>query len=261
MEEIRDIYQRFKNNATRLAGGSPDIIRRAALLHGIFLNSKGNHTFPQIALHGALWAAGFFETTRKLGTIIQWRYFYNSRERTYRMSLLKQFYEGFRNVNRSVFIDTYTNYYFSKEYGNHPEAATLLHPELLKSLNNLHEAVAKGKSLTPAEKKTLFMHSLQWEQEITAAPGVRAEVARFDCPILTFICLKPIVHFEYFPKSKYLLFKNFSETNERIANAVKSYEVAEMSGWNSVVKTMDNYNLLPKGFSQNPHTFLKEISA
>ena len=49
--------------------------------HRVFADSAGNHAFPMVALHGALWAAGFFETTGRLGHALRARYFYDARER------------------------------------------------------------------------------------------------------------------------------------------------------------------------------------
>ena len=63
----------------------------------------------QIATHGALWAYRYFEVGGWLGRVIANRYFYNAQEKQFRLGLLQSFAEGFRKVNRSVCIDTYTN--------------------------------------------------------------------------------------------------------------------------------------------------------
>src|SRR5207253_3094463 len=42
----------IRREAVRLAGGPGDIPPRVALHHAIFLDSGGNHCFPEVALHG-----------------------------------------------------------------------------------------------------------------------------------------------------------------------------------------------------------------
>ena len=49
----------------------------------------------------------------------------------YRHGLLQGFAEGFKTANRSVFIDTYSNYHFVKNFGEEKEAENILKPELL----------------------------------------------------------------------------------------------------------------------------------
>src|SRR5580700_7263571 len=109
LEHLQSLYARQKERSTQLAGDLLDIPRRAVLLNEIYRDSGENHAFSQIAAHGALWAYRFFEVGGRLGRIFAWRYFYNSGERAYRRGLLNRFAEGFREVNRLVFIDTFTN--------------------------------------------------------------------------------------------------------------------------------------------------------
>ena len=74
---LQDAYMRIRAEATLLAGELTDIPKRVVELYSIYHDSYGNHTFPQVALHGALWAYGFFETTGTLGHAISYRYWYN----------------------------------------------------------------------------------------------------------------------------------------------------------------------------------------
>ncbi|PIQ84178.1 MAG: hypothetical protein COV75_03550 [Candidatus Omnitrophica bacterium CG11_big_fil_rev_8_21_14_0_20_63_9] len=242
---LRQAYERLRADAMLLAGELTDIPKRVAGLHAIYRHSKGNHAFPQVALHGALWAYGFFETTGTLGNAISYRYWYSRNERVFRLQMLKTFSDGFKSANRSVFIDTWTNYYFSLRYGTEREANQIIAQELLDGLNAVHEAARRGFALGKAEKKKMFELSLRWEQEQTVAPTVKEEVAKFSCPILTALVLKPAVRFRYFPRWKYFFFKNFADTSERIQRAMDSYDLAERIGWDVVVNTMAAYKRPP----------------
>lgn len=256
-----DAYAAIRQEATRLAGEPGDFGRRVALHYGLYLDSAGNHAFPLLALHGVLWASQFFATTGRIGDALRARYFYNQRERAFRMAMLHGFSEGFKLVNRKVFVDTFTNYHYTKHVAGHPAAAGLLHPELFTALAEMHTAARTGAALTPARKRHVYIQSLQFEQEVTVAPGIQDELAKFDCPILTFLCLKPVVRFAYFPRRTFLLFRNFSDTSERIAKAHRSYDLAERAGWTHVSDSVRRYGLLPDAFFVDPLAYGRQLAA
>lgn len=254
-------YQELRCEATLLAGAPSDIPQRAALLHEIFLDSKGNHGFAEIATHGALWGYKFFETTGTLGNLISYRYFYDRDEMKYRHGLLQTFSEGFKSANRAVFIDTYSNYYFTKTHGEEAETKEILEPELLNALCRIHRAAKSDELLDFKTRRELFNTTLQWEQETTVAPAVKAEVAKFDCPILRRLVLKPVVRFSYFPRLKYFRFKNFTDTVERIRNAHQSFEIADKTGWQNVFAAMGKYEVLDELFFADPTVFTRNLKA
>jgi hypothetical protein len=243
-EHPNDGYAALRAEAARLAGEPADILPRVKVHHAIYQDSAGNHAFPLVALHGALWAAGFFETTGRLGDALRVRYFYDQSERDYRMSLLAGFAEGFKRVNRDVLIDTFTNYFYTKRYGQHPAAGGLLHPDLFAALTAMHSATRAGVSLPDPQKRDLFQQALEHEQEVTVAPGVQSEVDKFDCPILRFLCLRPIVHLAYFPKQTFFFFRNFADKDERITKAMRSYDLANRAGWTAVEAAMHSSKLV-----------------
>ena len=53
MNDLARAHEEIRADATRLAGGPGDMPQRVALLHAIFADSRGNHAFPEVALHGA----------------------------------------------------------------------------------------------------------------------------------------------------------------------------------------------------------------
>jgi hypothetical protein len=261
MGDLASAHAEIRDDATRLAGGPGDMPQRVALLHAIFVDSHGNHAFPEVALHGALWAYGFYERRGTLSRMIAYRYFYDADERAHRSYMLFEFSQGFKEANRSVFIDTYTNYVFSKRHGEEPGADEIVAPELLEALNRVHRAARAERRLTPAERGQVFERALLLEQEITVGPKVREEVAKFDCPVLTAIVLRPIVHFTYFPRTTYLAFKNFGDTDERIEKAVHSYGLAERAGWGRVGELIRRHGVLPPRFFADPRAYAGELAA
>ncbi|HET7322058.1 MAG TPA: hypothetical protein VFI96_06160 [Longimicrobiaceae bacterium] len=254
-------YAAIRERAVRLAGEPGDIAQRAVLHYSIYLDSGGGHAFPLVALHGALWAYRFFETTGRLGQILRARYFYDRGERERRMAMLDGFAEGFKAVNREVFVDTYANYHFTKAHGREPGAEGIIHPELLDILNALHADRAAGRKLSAEQRRQLYQQALLREQETTVGPRVREEVERFDCPILRTLCLKPLVRFSYFPRAKYMVFRDFSDVQERIAFATLSYDLAEQAGWRRVAEAVRHYGVLSEAFFRAPAEYADHLVA
>jgi hypothetical protein len=254
-------HEAIRGRAERLAGGPGDIPQRVALLHAVFVDSGGNHAFPEVALHGALWAYSFYERRGAVSRAIAYRYFYDADERARRAYLLFRFSQGFKEANRSVFVDTYANYVFAKRHGESPGADEVLAPALLEALNRVHRARRSGTRLPERERAEVFETALLHEQEQTVGPKIREEVARFDCPILSAIVLRPVVRFAYFPRATYLAFRNFGDTDERIAKAVRSLQIAERAGWPHVSRLIGRAGVLPPEFERDPLAFSSELGA
>lgn len=254
-------YAAVRAEAERLAGGPGDIPQRVALLHSIFVDSGGNHAFPEVALHGALWAHGFYERRGTVSRLINQRYFYDREERARRAYMLFEFAQGFKEANRSVFIDTYSNYFFTRAHGEEPAVEEVIAPQLAAALNRVHHAARTGARLSRAERADVFETSLLFEQESTVGPKVREEVSKFTCPVLTAIVLKPIVRFSYFPRFTFMRFHDFGDTDERIEKAMRSYELAERRGWDVVSGTIHLHGVLPARFFEDPLAYADALRA
>ena len=258
-QDLTTVYSEIQAEATLLAGDLLDIPQRAAVLNEIYLDSGRNHTFPQIAVHGALWAYSFFEVGGRLGRLIARRYFYSSKERAYRLGILQTFAEDFRRINRLVCIDTYTNYHFSKRFGRESGADQLIHPDLLAELNRVHEYCAADRTMSPDEKQEVFRQSFIWEQELTVAPGVKNAIEAFDCPFMRGLCTKPIVRFSFFPRWRFLWFRNFYNKDERINKGLQTYDYARSAGWDQVAESTRKYGLLSEAALTNPREHFRSL--
>ena len=260
-DTVRAGYERIREDAVRLAGGPGDMPRRVAILHSIFVDSGGNHAFPEVALHGALWAYGFYERRGAVSRMITYRYFYDREGRARRSYMLFEFSQGFKQANRSVFVDTYTNYFFAKRYGEAEGADEVLSPELLEALGRVHHARRAGRTLPAAERGEVFEKALLFEQERTVGPKVREEVSKFDCPVLTKLVLRPLVRFAYLPRTTMMLFRDFGDTDERIDKAIRSYELAERTGWPAVAEAIRYQGVLPHRCFDDPLAYADELRA
>ena len=107
------------------------------------------------------------------------------------------FMEGIRDVGRRIFIDVYTHYKFSKEFGLHPKAENLLD----QSFDGLNQMLRceDVKTLLSDVLRELFRQSLLWEQEMTVTSGVFEEFEKLGNAAFRSIAKKPIVNFAFFP--------------------------------------------------------------
>src|SRR5437016_565395 len=116
-------YESLKSEAIQLAGGLTDLAQRATVYHHLFKASGGNHAFPLIAAHGALWAGGYFRFGMNLGKGLALQFAFDPETRRRKLQQLHDFADAFRDVNRRVCIDTYVNFHFTARFGDHPDAA------------------------------------------------------------------------------------------------------------------------------------------
>ena len=252
LNDLQLRYDDLQREASVLAGGLEDIPRRAVVLNSLYFDSGRNHIFSHIAAHGALWAYRYFEVGGRLGRLIANRYFYNKTEKTYRLGILNDFAEGFRKVNRQVCIDTYANYHFTKKHGDEADADRIIPPTLLDALNRIHSASRAGRELSDSEKRLVFEQSFRCEQEVTVAPGVKTAVDGFQCRVMKFLCMKPLVRFAYFPSWRFLWFRDFSNQSERIEKGLVVYDLAARVGWHNVESSLRRYGLLREGYFESP---------
>ena len=256
--ELAAAHDEIRAEAVRLAGGPGDMPPRVALMHSIFVDSGGNHVFPEVALHGALWAYGFYERRGTVSRMISSRYFYDREERARRAYMLFEFSQGFKEANRSVFIDTYTNYFFTKRHGE-PGGGGDRAARAARGAEPSPPRAAGRPKAAAAERAQVFETALLFEQETTVGPKVKEEVAKFDCPVLTTIVLKPIVHFAYFPRTTLLRFHDFSDKEERIEKAVRAAALAEDAGWPNVGTAIRYAGVLPGRFFDDPLAYADSL--
>ena len=96
--------------------------------------------------------------------------FYDADERAHRAYMLFRFSQGFKEANRSVFVDTYANYLFAKRHGEASGADEVLAPALLEALNRVHQARRAGIQLRERDRAEVFKTALLYEQDASCRP-------------------------------------------------------------------------------------------
>jgi hypothetical protein len=245
---LREAYEALVEEGTRLAGGLRDLVQRETVYHYLFEDSGGNHAFPLIAAHGALWAGGYFRLGRGLGSLLAWQRPFSPRWRRDRLRALDLFADAFRDVNRRVCVDTYASYHFTKRFGDRPAAERFVRPALLDALRTLHAARAENRELPDAGKRRVFESHFLDEQAREVGPALDAAVAALDWPLARAIALRPRIRFAYFPPEVAFWFRNFADREERIEKGLRAFDTAATVGWCHVEASLRGYDLLPRAF-------------
>lgn len=258
-ENLQECHDQLKAEATHLAGELTDLSRRAAVYRHLFLASGGNHAFPLIAAHGALWAGGYFRRGLGLGSLLSWQYGMQPELRQTQLRKLYAFADVFRDINRRVCIDTYTSFHLTRLHGNHPDIGTVLPPELIEPLNRVHAANVQGRELNESEKHEVFEAHFRHEQKHVVGPTLTEAVEQFDWPLVRALALRPPVRFAYFPWGQVLWFRNFANQEERIEKGLAAMEIASRAGWRNVDAALRAYAVLPNAYFSQPAAWFEEF--
>lgn len=257
-DDLRRVHAALRAEATALVGGLGEVARRAAVYHHVYRDSGGNHVFPLIAAHGALWAKGYFEYGRRLGWWVSWQYVGSRTRRHEQLAALDAFADAFRVINRRVCIETYTDYHFARRHGDDPAAAEVVHPLRWEAVRKIVAARNRRRELSTAEKRAAFEAFFLGEQEEVVGPAVREAVAGFDWPAMKRLALRPTIRFAYFGRRR-AAFRDFSRVEERIANGLRVFDWSAELGWSAVEASLADYGLLPREFLKDPERWVENL--
>ena len=205
----------LREEATSIAGRNEDLIQRASVYHHLYADSGGNHSFPLLAAHGALWASGYFRSGIRFGHIVARTRQMLGDDAEALMFKLTDFAESFRDINRRVCVETFFIYRLTADPSLRDQAQQLVPPRLLSAMDRCHYARETGRALASADRRELFEAFFLWEQAEIVGPSIDRAFAAFDWPLIRSLALRPKIRFAYFGRSP-LSFRNFSNTAERI---------------------------------------------
>jgi hypothetical protein len=249
---------RLRAEATALAGRTGDLVQRASVYHHLYADSGGNHSFPLLAAHGALWASGYFRSGLRFGSLIARSRQMIGDDADELMRRLTAFAEAFRDINRRVCVETFFIYQLTADQQLRDEAERLVPPRLLAAMERCHHARGTDHALSGAERRELFEAFFLWEQAQIVGPSIGQAFAEFDWPLIRYLALRPKIRFAYFGRSP-LSFSNFSDTTERVEKGLMAFSRAGIAGWYNVERSLDAYALMPKAFTADPNAFFASI--
>ena len=257
MHHAHQIAADIRAEATAMSGRTGDLVQRAAMYHHLYDHSGGNHGFPLLAAHGALWASGYFRRgLRTAGLLAAVQGLCGERDRATLMAAVSAFAETFRDINRRVCIETLYIYWLSGDARCRALAEAEIPCVLLSEMDRCHWARANGRLLTQEERRAVFEAFFRWEQAEIVGPAVEAAFANFDWTAIRTLALRPTIRFAYFGTAR-LPFRDFSMREERIEKGLAAFALAEAAGWDRVETSLGDYGLMPPVFLLDPPAFVE----
>ncbi|MDA8793560.1 hypothetical protein N9N67_09945 [Bacteriovoracaceae bacterium] len=238
-KELKKYYKELNLTATKLAGSNQDINQRVDIYKKIFLDPShhGQFHFPLIAAHGAKWLESMIpEYNKKIKNALasSWVLFNREKQTRRRARASGVFIGQLLNTNQKVFVDTYSLYYFIKEYQDNSKAKYCLQelwPQSKDQVNDYFDSVRKmfqKSSISKAKLRQYYKTALIFEQESMVSDRVTLafNIYRKKWRLGSILAKSPSVQFSYFPKNTVFYFSDFSKTDERVKYALRSYDIA-----------------------------------
>ena len=236
-QTLRSVYDEIKAEAESLSGGTRDAVRRAIVYLSLHEASGGNFMFPLIATHGSLWGVSHTLGIEQLLARIAWL------SRHGRVQGWLDALDAVRDINRRVFVEIYTTFYFTRLFGHHPDASALVNEALLPVYNRAHDAARRGVRLSWDVRQddyfTVFVH----EQHDIVHPGILEAIkaCRPSALVSLFGLVRP--RFRYFPPGERLFFTDFTSVHQRNREGLRALAFAEEVGVERVIEAMGEYPL------------------
>jgi hypothetical protein len=243
----------LRAQAVALAGQPRDLVQRASVYHHLYRHSGGNHVFPLLAAHGALWAGGYFRRNLALGMWATRALSLLGLDGAARFAQLETLADTFRDINRRVCVETWFLYHITADDDLASAAEAFAPPALHAALLRCHDARRAGRMLASSERRALFDAFFRREQGAIVGPAVAQAFSRFDWTPARHVALRPRIAFAYLPAP--LAFSDFADTAERMAKGHAAYDAGEHAGWQSVETSLQDYCIMPRAFVEDSVAF------
>lgn len=253
-EQIKTIIEA---DAERLGGHLNAMTTRSVVYHHIYVCSGGNFIFPLLAAHGALWARWYLFLARFaalfLAVIDISRGFRFKRN----LNAYKNYVETFKAINRTVMTKTWVIFHMTKLFGVDDPVTDDMPPRLRGNLALCHQYATTGTPMPLSQQREFYEDYFRWEQVNIVGPTVDKATGEFDWPIMKWFCLRPWVWFSYFQLGRALVFKNFSDAEERTQKGLAAFDWAIKSGrqWEDIEANLTRNPFFPRNFSFDPNQY------
>ncbi len=235
-DELQAAHAQIHEVAEAISGTSLDAEQRAVIYYSIYEDSAGNFMFPLIASHGSMWGVTH---TRRLDMALRplRRLSRHGRVQGWMDAL-----DAIRDINRRVFVEIYTTFYFTRYHGKHPQAGEIINPDVLALYNRVHDAIEASEPLSFHQRRAIYADVFIHEQNDIVDPGIHDALANCPKAIVSFFKrVRP--RFKYFPKGKSLRFTDFTDVEQRNREGLRAMDFAEEVGADRVLQALAEYSL------------------
>ncbi|MEP1229801.1 MAG: hypothetical protein ABJG88_03930 [Litorimonas sp.] len=258
---VETIYAAITTDAQKLGGGLDDMTQRAVVYHHLYVSSGSNFIFPLIAAHGALWARWYLFLAKHVAVFLAIIDINPRRSFARKMSLYADYVSRFKAINRTVMQETYKVLNIAKLYGAHPVIAADMPKRLCDNLNICHQYAVHGTLMPLEQQRDFYEDFFRWEQNNVVAPAVEEAINAFDWPLMKWFCMRPWVWFSYFRIGRSLVFKNFSDAEERTQKGLSAFDWAKHQGWETIESNLTRNPFFPKHFSFDANSYFKDFKS
>ena len=256
---VTEVVQAIHSDGVRLAGRRDDMAQRAVVYHHLYMLSAGNFVFPLIAAHGALWAKWYLVAAQIGAGTLSLLDVTSALPRRERVRQYKAYVNAFKDINRSVMVESYTVFHASRLFGPEVLAEYDMPPDLIEQMMTCHAATQAGTRLSDTALRQFYEDYFRWEQVKVVGPVVDAALAAFDWRLMRWFCLRPWVWFSYFRFGRSMNFKNFADAEERTQKGLIAFDRAAPVGWDRIEANLRLNPFFPKEVSLDPNVYFGEL--
>ncbi len=237
LEALRAVWERIHEVAEELSGSSRDGQHRAVTYYALYEDSEGGFMFPLVASHGSLWGVRHTERLERwLGLLLPV-------SRHGRVQRWLDALDAVRDVNRRVFVEIVSTFYFTRFFGRHELADQVVNPEVLALYNRVHAAISSAEPLDRSERRAIYYDVFVHEQDDIVHPGILEAIDMADSPWLNSIFKRVSPRFAYFPPGQRLFFTDFTSVDQRNREGLRALDFAEEVGAGRVLEAMADYGV------------------
>ena len=234
-EQVLAAHASINALAERVSGTTLDARKRAAAYFEIYEESQRNFSFPLIASHGSMWGVTHTRRLeRQLGHLLPL-------SRRGRIQRWIDALDAVRDINRRVFVEVYTTFYFTRYYGFHPRASEVIKPQVLALYNEVHDAIESGYPLSLIDRQRIYYDVFVHEQNDIVDPGIKAAATASGSPWLVRLLKRVSPRFRYFPRHERLIFTDFTDVDQRNREGLRALAFAEEVGSDRVYEALSEY--------------------
>jgi len=235
-ETRESLLATIETDAHRISGNLDDMTTRSVVYHHIYVCSGGNLIFSLLAAHGALWARWYLFLARFAA--VTFAFIDVSRGFRFKRNMAgyQAYVDVFKNINRTVMVKTWTVFHMTKLYGSDDAITADMPSRLRQNLKACHKEAISGRRMPLLQLREFYEDYFRWEQVNVVGPTVDKAV---------------------FPLGRALVFKNFSDAEERTQRGLAAFDWACRKGktWESIEKNLTNNPFFPRNFSFEPNQY------
>ena len=163
-----------------------------------------------------------------------------------RIASYDRFVDKFRDINRVVFMETWVTLHLLRLDPDHPHLAGRMPGPLRHAIAEARSLGLAGSEPSDDDKRRVYQDYFRWEQVFVVGPLVQAAIGEFHWDLARWFCRRPWVWFSYFRVGKALVFRDFTDAEERTQKGLVAFDCAARMGWDRIEANLLSNPLFPR---------------